>query len=87
MEFAITMQQLKAMQSVDPLTVDRSTLVDINDVLIDTTLPKLVRMESFLRQIKNPYCYKCGKVVVKVNYSEQGKTLEERLISHFKSLV
>lgn len=87
MEYAITMQQLKAMQSVNPLTVDRSTLVDINDVTIDTTLPKTVRMESFIRQIKNPYCYKCGKLVVKVNYSEQEMTLEERLISHFKSLV
>lgn len=87
MELVMPMQQLQAMQSVDPLTVDRSTLVDINDVTIDTTLPKQVRMESFIQQIKNPYCYKCGKVVVKVNYLEQEMTLEERLISHFKSLV
>lgn len=87
MEQTITMQQLKAMQSVSPLTVDRSTLVDINDVTIDTTLPKAARMESFIRQIKNPYCYKCGKLIVNVNYLEQEMTLEERLISHFKSLV
>lgn len=87
MELVMTMQKLKELQSVDPLTVDRSTLVDINDVAIDTALPIKARMESFIRQVKNPYCYKCGKLVVKVNYSEQDMTLEERLISHFKSLV
>lgn len=83
----ITAPLLEEMRSVNPLTVDRTTLVDINDVTIDTSLPKTARMESFIRQIKNPYCYKCGKLVVKVNYLEQEMTLEERLISHFKSLV
>ena len=87
MAFTTTIEQLQAMRLIDPLTVDRSTLVDINDVKIDTSLPKLERMESFVQQIKNPYCYMCGKLVVKVNYSENEKTLEERLISHFRALV
>lgn len=83
----LTLSMLKEMQAVDPLTIDRSALKDINDVRIDPDLPKAERMESFLRQIGNPYCYKCGKLVVKLNYIEEDITLEERLMNHFKSLV
>lgn len=87
MALLLTEAMLLEMQSVDPLTVDRSTLVDINDVIINPALSKLERMKSFVEQIKNPYCYKCGKMVVKVRYSENEITLEERLINHFRALV
>lgn len=87
MALLLTETMLSEMQSVDPLTVDRSTLVDIKDVLINPDLPKLDRMKSFVEQIKNPYCYKCGKIVVKLRFSEKDATLEERLMNHFRSLV
>ncbi len=83
----LTLSMLKEMQTVNPLTIDRSALADINDVRIDPDLPKVQRMESFIRQIGNPYCYKCGKLVVKLNYTEEDITLEERLMNHFKTLV
>lgn len=37
--------------------VDRSTLVDIRDVKVNTALPKRERILDFIRQIGNPYCY------------------------------
>ena len=83
----LTLSMLKEMQTVNPLTIDRSALADINDVRIDPDLPKVQRMESFIRQTGNPYCYKCGKLVVKLNYTEEDITLEERLMNHFKTLV
>lgn len=83
----LTLFMLKEMQAVNPLTIDRSALADINDVTIDPDLPRAQRMESFIRQIGNPYCYKCGKLVVKLNYTEKDITLEERLMNHFKTLV
>lgn len=75
---------LEAMRNVDPSTVDRDTLVDIRDVTINTELPKRERMIDFLKQIKNPYCYKCGKYVVKVNFSDTGISLEERLADYIR---
>ena len=36
-------------------------LVDIQDVSVDPNLPKEERIAEFVRQIKNPYCFKCGK--------------------------
>lgn len=87
MELKITEEWLEEMQGVNPLTVNPDTLVDIRDITIDTTLPKLEKMKSYIEQIKNPYCYKYGKLVVKVKYSDNGVTLEDKLKMHLKSCI
>ena len=48
---------------------DLSELVDIRDVVIDKSLPLEERVKSYVEQIKNPYCFKVGDVVVRVSYS------------------
>lgn len=77
---------LEELKNVDIRTVDRDSLVDINDVKIDMNLPREERLIEFIRQIKNPYCYRCGKVVVKVSFADTKVTLEDRLINYLKSL-
>ena len=52
-------------------------LVDINDVHINTELPKEEKILDYLRQIKNPYMYKNRGYIVEVEYKEDGKTFEE----------
>lgn len=54
-------------------------LVDIRDVSVDPNLPKEERIAEFLRQIKNPYHFKCGKFTVRARYNEDGPSLEECL--------
>ena len=34
------------------------TLVDINDRSVNKDLPKPERIKEYIRQIKNPYCFK-----------------------------
>ena len=80
-----TLEQLKAMQAVDVRTVDRSTLQDIRDVKVNTDLPKQERILDFMRQIGNPYCYRHGKYVVKVSFTETDVTLEDILLSYIRS--
>ena len=48
--------------------VDKSIdeLVDIRDVKLDSSLGQAERIQSFLQQIKNPYCFRVGDVVVNV---------------------
>lgn len=75
---------LEEMKKVDIRTVDKSTLVDLNDVYIDTTLPVEERIRSFIEQVKNPYVFKVGDVAVKVVYQESGPSLQERLESLIK---
>lgn len=55
-------------------------LVDIQDVSVDKDLPREKRIAEFVRQIKNPYHFKCGKFTVRVQYAENGITLEDCLI-------
>jgi len=82
----ITMEQIEEMQKVDIRKVDPDTLVDIKDVKVNTDLPKEERMLNFIEQIKNPYCYKCGKVIVKISFADTKVTLEERMENYLLSL-
>ena len=54
-------------------------LVDIRDVNVDKNLPKELRIKEYLRQIKDPYHFKCGKFTVTAKYAENGPTLEDCL--------
>ena len=63
-------EKLSEMQNVDIRTVNKDDLVDLNSVQIDGTLPIPERVNSFIQQIKNPYCFRIGDVAVKVVYKE-----------------
>ena len=80
-----TMEQINEMQSVDIRTVDPAELRDIRDVKVNTALPKRERILDFIRQIKNPYCYRHGKYVVKVSFTDTDVTLEDRMLSYIRS--
>ena len=80
-----TEEQVKAMQNVDIRTVDPAGLRDIRDVKVNTDLPKRERMLDFIRQIGNPYCYRHGKYVVKVSFTDTDVTLEDRMLSYIRS--
>lgn len=54
-------------------------LADIRDVSVDPKLPKEERIAEFLRQIKNPYCFKCGKFTVRAQFADNGVSLEDCL--------
>jgi len=78
-----TIEQLK---NVDIRTVDPSTLIDLRDVRINPDLTKEERLIDFIVQIKNPYCYKHGKAIIKVGFADTEATLEDRLENYFMSL-
>lgn len=65
--------------------IDRDSLVDIRDVKIDTSLPKEDRMRDFIRQVKDPYLFRYGKYVVKVEFSDTDITLEQRLADYVRT--
>ena len=80
-----TEEQVKAMQNVDIRTVDPAGLRDIRDVKVNTDRPKRERIMDFIRQIGNPYCYRHGKYVVKVSFTDTDVTLEDRMLSYIRS--
>ena len=68
--------------------VDIEELVDIRDVKINMNLSKEARMFDYIKQIKNPYCYKYNnyKIIVTFNEDENAKTLQQHLIEYMKNL-
>ena len=80
-----TREQIEAMQNVDIRTVDPDTLRDIRDVTVNADLPTRERILDFIRQIGNPYCYRHGKYVVKVSFTDTDVTLEDRMLSYIRS--
>jgi hypothetical protein len=54
-------------------------LVDIRDVQVDNALPKHERIIAYVKQIKDPYHFKCGEFTVTAKYADNGVSLEDCL--------
>ncbi|GMQ58622.1 hypothetical protein AN1V17_30170 [Vallitalea sediminicola] len=81
-----TGRALKAMENIDVSTVNKQELVDIRDVHIEKHQSKEEKIKSFIDQVKNPYCYKCGNVVVKVSYDKNKVTMQEKMKHYLSDL-
>ncbi len=58
---------------------DSDMLVDIRTISVDKDLPEEDRIAAFVRQIKNPYRFRCGDFIVNAAFASGGPTLEECL--------
>ena len=56
-----------------------SELVDISTVVVEQNLSKLEKTVEYVRQIKDPLHYKCGKFIITAHHPENGPTLEDCL--------
>lgn len=81
----LTRETIMAMQDVDIRTVELEMLRDIRDVQIHVDLPKKERILDFIQQIGNPYCYRHGKYIVKISFTDTDVTLEQRMLSYIRS--
>ena len=68
--------QLARCKEVDVSSCDINSLMDLREINIDTTKPVMQRMASFLEQVQNPYVFKVGDIVMKVDYGN-GKQFAE----------
>jgi hypothetical protein len=60
-------------------TITNADLVDIRDIRVDANLSKLERIAEYVRQIKDPYHFKCGEFTVSVKYADNGVKFEDCL--------
>lgn len=67
------------MQKVDVTKVKPEELADIRDVIVDKRQKQEQWVQSFVKQIKNPYCYKYGDYIVKINFADTSVTITEQL--------
>lgn len=67
------------MKRIDVTKVNRADLIDVKDVSINRFLNQERQINDFVRQIKNPYCYKYGDYIVKIGFEDTEVTLTDRL--------
>ena len=67
------------LKTVDVRTVDISTLADIGKIKINRELPKTERLRAFVKEAKNPFCFICNGMVIKISYSNTNESLENKL--------
>ena len=72
--------ELEELKKVDVRTVDVSVLEEIEKIEINSSLPARERWVDFAEKIKNPFCFICNGMVVKVSYSEAKESLENKLV-------
>ncbi|NBJ93547.1 DUF6870 family protein [Parablautia muri] len=72
--------EIERMKNIDVRTVKVSDLVNIEEIDINTELPKEERLLEFIKKVKNPFCYICNGMIIKTSYSDTKETLENRLV-------
>lgn len=77
---------IQSMRDINPKTVDRSVLVERSTVKINPSGTREERLQDFIRQIKNPYCYLDGNTVVKISFSNTDTTMEDCLAHYLRGL-
>lgn len=82
----ITVSDLEKLSEIKIKDIDTSVLINVEEVEINHTLPATDRMVDYLEKIKNPYCFLCGEIPVKICFVEKEIGLGERLKDYFLSL-
>ena len=65
----LTKSQLDICKAAEIALCDKNTLTDLRDITVDKNKNVMEKIESFTQQVRNPYLFKVGDVIVKVAYS------------------
>ena len=77
--------ELERWRRIDITLIPRENLVDIRDVKLDGFAHFDERFDSFLTQIRNPYCFLCDGTPVRISFSDEKHALQDRLKRYFVS--
>ena len=81
--------------------IDKNLLEDMSHIELKDTAPALLqdilevevkgetasqRLESYLTQVGNPYCFRVGKTPVKISFKSCEETLDKKIKSYFLGL-
>ena len=77
---------LSEMRDIDVRAVDPDTLIEAQEVIVNTSLPSEARLLDYIERIRNPYCFRFGKATVKISYADTEATMEDQLERYLLSL-
>lgn len=79
----ITSSELEDMSQQNIETINRKEMAELSAIHIRRDLPYEEKILDFLEQIKNPYCFLCGDIPVKVCFTDNGPKLGQTLENYF----
>lgn len=79
-------EDLYKMYELDVSDIVKESLANIGNVFIDSELPQSQRINQYLEQVKNPYCFLSGETVVRIRFTKTDKTLSDALAQYFSRL-
>ena len=77
----ITPEMIDGFMSVNMNTVELEKLADITTLELDNSLPKEKRLAYVLEKLKNPLCFRCGDMGIKLEFDDTEPSLQEVLTS------
>lgn len=75
------------MSQMDITKISKLDLQELTDIKIDANMPIAERMEFFLSDIKNPYCFKVNGTPVKISFANHNKTINDCLYNFLVSKI
>lgn len=79
------LERLDAMSKIKITDIDPINVAELSKVKIDRELSLGERILSLIEQSGNPYIFKEGDIVVKVSFSESGRTLQSCMEDYVES--
>lgn len=82
----INEKNMEELKNIDIREVEAEDLVQLKSVKINPNDSREKRVEDYIKQIKNPYLFAEGKMVVKITYSENGVGIDECIANYLKGV-
>lgn len=77
----MTMERLSELQKIPIMELRREELSDADNIVIDPSKSLNQRVQSFLRETKNPFAQNVGEYILQIGYAENvQETLDERMV-------
>lgn len=77
----MTLDELYEWKEIPIMELRREELSDAGEIVIDPSQSQIQRVQSFLRQTKNPFAQRAGEYILQIGYMEgTEETLDDRMV-------
>ncbi len=83
----LSKEELQKMEQADIREAAWEELVDISGIEVDMKKPVPARVEEYVQKVGNPFLVRVGEYVVKIGYSDQAGTLNDRMKQYIKKIA
>ena len=80
-----TRRELMELEKTQLETINTSMLQELTDIKINYDMDIEEKLDSFFRQIKNPYCFLINGTPVQISFQNHNQTIDDCLTHYFNN--